>query len=43
MHSFQPGCEWFSQRQDDDIPPLPIGPWAALRRNWAHRAEPLPF
>nr|WP_139189569.1 hypothetical protein [Evansella caseinilytica] len=62
MHSFQVGCEWFSQSQDDDIPLLLTGRewylsgiggwrhsavahrmWAALRRNWAHRAEPLPF
>ncbi|SDY13429.1 hypothetical protein SAMN05421736_101461 [Evansella caseinilytica] len=25
MHSFHPGCEWFSQSQDDDIPPLLTG------------------
>nr|WP_139189613.1 hypothetical protein [Evansella caseinilytica] len=33
MHSFQAGCEWFSQSQDGDIPPLPIG--RGQRRNWA--------
>ncbi|SDY47532.1 hypothetical protein SAMN05421736_10258 [Evansella caseinilytica] len=25
MHSFHADCEWFSQSQDDDIPPLLTG------------------